>query len=467
MMELSSSPTASRGPRVLIAGTHSSVGKTTVTLGLLAALRARGLQPAPFKAGPDYIDPSLHGQAAGRPSRNLDQWLLDERALLGVLRRGMRVADLALIEGVMGLYDGIGSGQHGSTAALARALECPVVLVLDVGAMSGTAAALVMGCQHMRPGVDLVGVILNRVGSDAHANSTAEAIAAATGVPVLGSLPADAALAIPERHLGLVPAAEGGVAASTLARLADLVEHRFDLDALMRLARAAPVLRESLVKARPTATHRARIGVGQDEAFGFYYQDALDVLAECGAELVPFSPVHDAALPERLDGLYLGGGFPELFADELAANVGMRGAVHAHVRAGRPVYAECGGLMALGRTLTTFDGRTLRMFGLLPVDSRMQRQQPVIGYREVEAVQESAILARGARVRGHEFHWSEANPPGPRLAAYRVIGEDRLEGFCVGATLGSYVHVNLAGAPEHARRFVAVCARASETRSAS
>jgi cobyrinic acid a,c-diamide synthase len=285
-------------------------------------------------------------------------------------------------------------------------------------------------------------------------------------VPVLGSLPADAALAIPERHLGLVPAAEGGVAPSTLARLADLVERLFDLDALVTLARGAPALAEGRLKSAPSTTHRARIGVGQDEAFGFYYEDALDVLAEYGAELVPFSPLRDARLPEPLDGLYLGGGFPELFADELAANVGMRAALHAHARAGRPIYAECGGLMALGRTLTTFDGRTLRMFGLLPVDSRMQCRQPVIGYRQVEAIQELPILARGARVRGHEFHWSEADPPGPGLAAYRVIGEDRLEGFRVGATLGSYVHINLAGAPEQARRFVAICARANETRGA-
>src|ERR1051326_819071 len=214
--------------RLLLAGTHSSVGKTTVTVGLLAAWREQGRRPAPFKAGPDYIDPSLHGLAAGRPSRNLHVWLLDEAALRGVFERGVRDADIAVVEGVMGLYDGIGATQEGSTAALARSLSCPVVLVLDVAAMSVTAAALVLGCQRMQPGVQLAGVILNRVGSDGHLAATADAIRAATGLPVLGSLPSDPSLAVPERHLGLVPAAEHGLSSDTLDRLATLVRDRFD-----------------------------------------------------------------------------------------------------------------------------------------------------------------------------------------------------------------------------------------------
>src|SRR5207248_4800400 len=228
--------------RLLLAGTHTSTGKTTVALGLLAAWRRRGLRPAPFKAGPDYIDPSLHAQAAGRPSRNLDVWLLDQDALLGVLERGLRGCDIALIEGVMGLFDGIGAGQDGSTAALARALDTPVVAVLDVAGMSGTAAALVLGCQQMQPTVRLEGVILNRVGSDGHLQATAEAIRMATGLPVLGSLPEDPRIALPERHLGLIPGTEGGATPNVLARLTELVEQRFDLDTLERVARSAPPL---------------------------------------------------------------------------------------------------------------------------------------------------------------------------------------------------------------------------------
>jgi cobyrinic acid a,c-diamide synthase len=444
--------------RLVLAGTHSSVGKTTVAVGLLSAWRKQGRHPAPFKAGPDYIDPSLHAQAAGRPSRNLDVWLLEEPALRGVFARGMRSADVAVIEGVMGLYDGIGATQAASTAALARSLGCPVVLVLDVAAMSGTAAALVLGCQRMQPGVDLVGVILNRVGSDGHLQVTAEAILAATGLPVLGSLPNDPALAVPERHLGLVPAGEGGIASQTLDRLAALVETRFDLDALWRIAVSAVDLEPLELPVAPAVGSHPRIAVAQDPAFGFYYQDAFDLLRDCGAEVAPFSPLVDTALPPDTRGLYIGGGFPELYATELAANQSMRLAVQEHVRKALPVYAECGGLMALGQTLTTFEGQVLPMFDVLPVASRMQHERLTIGYREVEALRASPLMAQGTRVRGHEFHWSIADPPPDGLAAYRISEGDRLEGFCVGSTLASYVHLNLAGAPELAQRFVRACA---------
>ncbi|MGI9147864.1 MAG: cobyrinate a,c-diamide synthase [Chloroflexota bacterium] len=444
--------------RILLAGTHSSVGKTMVAVGILAAWQRQGLRPSPFKAGPDYIDAGLHAQAAGRASRNLDVWLLDEVALRGVFRRGMRNADVALIEGVMGLFDGIGATQDASTAALARTLECPVILVVDVAAMSGTAAALVLGCQRMQPGVQLAGVVLNRVGSEGHLQSTSEAIRATTGLPVLGSLPDEPALAVPERHLGLVPATEGGLSASTLHSLADLVSQRFDLAAIRRIAEKArplPPLTSPDVEALPA---EVRIGVAQERAFGFYYQDTIDVLRECGAEIVPFSPVNDEELPANTHGLYLGGGFPELYAPELARNIGLRTALQEHARHSRPIYAECGGLMTLGRSLSTFDGQTLPMFGLLPLDSRMQHERLTIGYREVTALRQSPLMDPQTRVRGHEFHWSVADPPTESIAAYRVVAEDRLEGFCIGATLGSYVHLNLAGAPAIARRFVMSCA---------
>jgi len=443
-----------------LAGTHTSTGKTTVALGLLAAWRRQGLRLAPFKAGPDYIDPGLHAQAAGRQSRNLDVWLLDKAALLGVLERGLRGAESAVSEGVMRLFDGIGATHDGSTAALARALDSPVVLVLDVAGMSGTAAALVLGCQQMQPRVRLAGVILNRVGSDGHTQATAEAIRLATGLPVLGSLPDDPSIALPERHLGLVPATEGGVPAAVLERLANLVEQRFDLEALQRIARSAPPLTPlEPLEQFDVASALVRMAVAQDRAFGYYYQDTFDVLADSGANVVPFSPLHDESLPADIQGIYLGGGFPELYAAELAANVPMRTQLQQFARRGTPIYAECGGLMALGESLTTFDGDTLPMFGLLPLASRMQRQSLTIGYREVEALRSSVLLEAGARVRGHEFHWSLADAPEADVAAYRVIGRERLEGFCVGSVLGSYVHLNFAGRPDIARRFVTSLAR--------
>jgi cobyrinic acid a,c-diamide synthase len=399
----------------------------------------------------------LHAQAAGRPSRNLDVWLLDEAAVRGVFARGMREADVAVIEGVMGLYDGIGATQDASTAALARTLNCPVVLVVDVAAMSGTAAALVLGCQQMQPGVHLAGVLLNRVGGDGHLQSTAEAIRAATGLPVLGSLPNDPGLAVPERHLGLVPAGEGGAPMATLDRLAGLVAERFDLEALWRIAVSAPPLSRAGPSLDFAVTRGPRIAVAQDRAFGFYYQDTIDLLRDCGADIVPFSPLDDPTLPAETRGIYLGGGFPEVYAAELAGNTTMRQAVQRHAQLKLPIYAECGGLMALGQTLTTFDGQILPMFGVLPVASRMQRETLTIGYRDVEAVRSSPLMNRGARVRGHEFHWSVADPPPADIAAYRIGDNGRLEGYCIGATLASYVHLNFAGAPELASRFVKTC----------
>ena len=359
-------------PTVVLAGTHSSVGKTTVAVGLLAAFRRRGLRLAPFKAGPDYVDPTLHTQASGRPSRNLDVWLLDEAALEGVFQRGARDADLAIVEGVMGLFDGIGATQEASTAAVARALDAPVILVLDVAAMSGTAAALVLGCQQMKPGVREAGVILNRVGSEGHLQATAAAIRAATGLPVLGSLPSDPSLAAPERHLGLIPTSEAPLAASVIDRLADLVLERLDLPASRRIADLARVGTDIPGQQPPERRRSVRIGVARDRAFGSYYPDTMALPEAHGAELVPFSPLQDRELPPGLNGLYLGGGVPELYASELTSNVSMRAALSEHAGRGLPIYAECGGLMALGQTLTTFEGEVLPMFGLLPVESRMQ-----------------------------------------------------------------------------------------------
>jgi cobyrinic acid a,c-diamide synthase len=316
----------------------------------------------------------------------------------------------------------------------------------------------VLGCQSIRPGVELAGVMLNRVGSDAHLTATAEAIRNATGLAVLGSLPDEASIAVPERHLGLVPANESGVSRDILDRLAALALERFDLDAILRIANAAPDVAPDPVSDLEPVAADVRVAVAQDRAFGFYYQDTMDLLAECGAELVPFSPLDDASLPVHVDGLYIGGGFPELHAPALSANASMRASIHRHAAAARPIYAECGGLMALGHSLSTFDGQTLPMFGLLPVASRMQREALTIGYREVTAVRDLPLMPRGASVRGHEFHWSIADAPPPALAAYRLSGPvERLEGFCLGSTLASYVHLNLAGAPHLARRFVEHC----------
>jgi cobyrinic acid a,c-diamide synthase len=318
----------------------------------------------------------------------------------------------------------------------------------------------------MQPGVKLAGVILNRVGGDAHAASTASAIRDATGLPTLGSLPHDPRLAVPERHLGLVPASEDGLSPATLERLTDLVIERFDLEAIRGIAESAAPLRQPFASEVPPVdiAPPVRVGVARDRAFGFYYADTFDVLGDLGAEVVPFSALDDTSLPANLDAVYLGGGFPELYAHQIAKNDGMRQSLETLVRRGAPLYAECGGLMALGQALVTLHGERLAGFGLLPLVSRMTQDRLTIGYREVEALRSTPLLDRGERMRGHEFHWSTADPPRTAVAAYRLVPEGVLEGYCVGSILASYVHLSFAASPAPLARFLQVAAQARESR---
>jgi len=449
--------------RVVVAGIASGVGKTTFACALAAAFAARGRRVQPFKVGPDYIDSGYHTRAAGRASRNLDSFLLPHATLRAVFARAAARADVAVVEGVMGLFDGRSSAdEEGSTAQVAKLIDAPVLVVIDVRAMARTAAALALGCVGMDPALRIAGFLLDRVGSDAHARSASEAIEAATGLPVLGALPRDDALALPERHLGLVPAVESAPDDAFFARLAMLAEGHAALDRIWRIAGDAPPLpREEAVPGPVAPASRARIAIARDEAFHFYYEDALEVLAASGAELVPFSPLGDRGLPDGVQGLYVGGGFPEMHAAALAANRPMRDALVRAVRDGMPVYAECGGLMYLGRSLEDLDGRRHEMVGVIPADSVMHRRRLTLGYRTVSSLRATPLLRAGETVRGHEFHWSElARPLAPDRAAYRVAERsDALEGYADGGVLGSYVHLHFAAHPAMARRFVESCAR--------
>lgn len=466
-----------RLPRLVIAGTASGVGKTSVALGLMAALVRRGVRVAPFKAGPDYIDPGWHRLAAGRPSRNLDPWLLPEPTVRELFLRAAADADVAIVEGVMGLFDGHGAGgDSGGTAHLARLLAAPVLLVVDAGGMGRSAAAVVRGFQGFDPRVRVAGVILNRVGSDAHARLLREAVEAACGLPVVGFLRRDPGVVLPERHLGLVPAAEAG--ADAVARLAQRVEEDVDLEAVLALAAAAPSLAPAPVARGGVASsgrRRVRLGLALDEAFHFYYRDALDLLEASGAELVPFSPLRDRRLPADLDGLYLGGGFPEVFAARLAGNAGLLAEVRAAAAGGLPVYAECGGLLLLCRSLVDLAGREYPLAGVVPARAVMGRRLAGFGYREAEALRDTLLLRAGERVRGHEFHyafleWDEAPPEG-RPHAYRLRrgpGEAGVpEGWAAGNVLASFLHVHLSARPELARRLVACCAAYATARRAA
>lgn len=449
--------------RLVVAGVTSGVGKTTLTCAVLAAFRRRGWRVQPFKSGPDYIDPSHHALAAGRSSRNLDSVLLPHATLRTLFARAARRADFAIVEGVMGLFDGRnGRDDEGSTAELAKLLDAPVVVVIDVAKTSRTAGAIALGCLHFDPGLRVAGFIVNKVGSPTHARWATETVEAATGLPVFGAFPHDPDLALPERHLGLVPTAETVPDAAFITRLADAAERHLDLDRLWAVAedRALPAPFDDLFPA-VRAAGRVTIAVARDRAFNFYYEDSLDVLEAWGADLAPFSPLDDDTLPSGTQGVLLGGGFPELFAADLAANTPMRDAVRVAARQGLPIYGECGGLMYLGRTLTDLEGRRHDMVGLVPCDSVMRRERLSLGYRSATAAHSSPILERGATVRGHEFHYSELGESVPAAtAAYRVAERDgALEGYATGRVLASYVHVHLGSDPAMARRLVATCSQ--------
>lgn len=452
--------------RLVIAGVASNVGKTTLTVGLLAALKRRGMDVRPFKAGPDYIDPTYHTVAAGVPSRNLDTWLLSAEALRASFARATAGSDIALIEGVMGLYDGADYlNDAGSTAALAKLLDAPVVLVLDVRAQARSAAAVALGFQQLDPDLRLAGFLLNRVGSLGHAAGVRAAIETGTGLPVFGAVPGAEGVAIPDRHLGLLPANEQADAnglRSLVDNLAEIVTESCDLDALVACARAAPPF-ASLPVRRPIPQLGGApvIAIARDRAFSFYYEDNLDLLRDAGAEIAFFSPLADRELPPHTAALYLGGGFPEVYAAELAANAPMRDLLRAVLAVGMPCYAECGGLMYLTEALVDQDQTQHPMVGAIPGQAVMQPQRARLGYAIVRARHDTILLKAGETVRGHEFHystWEGFSDEGVHPYAVLPRREHdaiRLEGFGRENILASYVHLHFGAMPSLASRFVA------------
>ena len=449
-------------PTIVIAGVRSGVGKTTIATGIMGALTRRGYAVQPFKAGPDYIDPSYHKIACGVPSRNLDTWLLPHATVLELFQRAASHRQISVIEGVMGVFDGHSSlSEEGSTAELAKLLGAPVILIADAAKVARSVAAEVLGYQKFDPGLRIVGVILNGVGGPRHLDFCKPQVEATTGLPVLGYIPRKEIFEQPERHLGLIPTVEGTVPRQWYDAVISQVEETIDVDQIIRLAESARTLPvASQVYPEEPKPARATIGVAQDKAFNFYYQDSLDLLEAWGAELVPFSPLEDHSLPEGVGGLYLGGGFPELFAAELAENVPMHDAIQAAVERGVPVYAECGGLMYLGRSLSDLDGTTHPMVGLIPAVSAMSQTRLTLGYREVESCSDSPVLKMGQRIRGHEFHWSTLErPPGPDESVYKVVNQQgRPDGFRAGSVWASYIHIHLGSDKHLAPRFVSTCA---------
>ena len=457
-------------PRLVIAGTSSGVGKTTITVGLLRALHSRGLRVVAFKCGPDYLDPTYHARAAGAPCHNLDGWMRGQEAVAATFARATRGADIALIEGVMGLYDGASpTGDEGSTAEIARWLGAPVVLVCDASGMARSIAALASGFAAFDPRIAIAGVIANRIGSRSHLDILRKATAA--GPRVVGGLPVDAALAFPERHLGLRTADRDAIPDALFTAWGERVAEWIDVDALLATARAASSPSgpsappgepgAHVATAAPAAAPICRIGLASDEAFHFYYDDNLRRLEQLGAELVRFSPIRDGQLP-AVDGLYFGGGYPEVHAEALAANAGLRAEIAAFAQARGPIYAECGGLMYLASAIKTLDGRRHEMVGILAGEVEMRERLVALGYVEVETQAPTLLGGPGLRFRGHQFRYSELQLTGPVDQVYTVRrrrgGDVVREGYRIGSTLASYVHAHWASNPLAARGFVAACA---------
>jgi len=447
-------------PRIIVAGTSSGAGKTTVACGLIGALRARGLTVQGFKVGPDYIDPSHHALASGRPGRNLDAFLSGPELVAPLFEHGSAGADIAVVEGVMGLFDGAsGRGELASTAHVAKLLDAPVLLVLDAAAMARSAAAMVHGFRTFDPDVRVAGVIFNKVGSDVHEQLLREALEG-SGLPVLGALRRDQRVVTPERHLGLVPVAEREPAArAALAALAEAMARHADLEAVVRLAGGAPRAPGpawSPVAAGPVAAG-TRIAVARGPAFSFHYQENLELLEGAGAELVGFDPLADETLPAGAGALVLAGGFPEVFGEALASNARLRAEVAAFAASGRPVLAECGGLLYL---CTALDGHP--MCGVLPARAAMGGRL-TLGYRDAVAVAPTPWMAAGQRVRGHEFHYSQVEPLEPATrSAWSVSTRnfERPEGIVRGGVQAGYLHVHWAAHPELALAFARAASRA-------
>jgi cobyrinic acid a,c-diamide synthase len=444
-------------PRIVVAGTHSGVGKTTIASGLMAALSSKGYSVSPFKVGPDFIDPSYHTLATGRPGRNLDAFLSGSDLIVPLFAHGAQGADLAVIEGVMGLFDGKGGGDLASTAHIARLLRAPMVLVVDARAMSRSVAAMVHGYATFDPNLHLAGIVLNRVGSRAHETMLREALKP-LGIPVLGVLRRDGNIRTPDRHLGLVPAAERrGEAARSLDALGTVVSRSLNLDYIVRLARSAGPLGTgcwSPEASDPDRSEGIRVAVAAGPSFSFLYRENLELLRGAGAEVVTFDPTVDEQLPSGADVLYLGGGFPETYAEALSANGRMRDNVRGFAESGRPVVAECGGLLYLVREL---DGHP--MCDVLGAEARIT-DRLTLGYREARALADSPLAERGANVRGHEFHYSVVEPGAGRRPAWDLGGRGQ-EGFVAGNVHASYLHTHWAATPELPRRLVREASRST------
>jgi cobyrinic acid a,c-diamide synthase len=456
---------------LVVAGERSGVGKTTITLTLLASLYRRGVVVQSFKVGPDYIDPMFHSYVTGRACRNLDPVITSESYVKQCFTRHSQGCEYALVEGVMGLFDGIGNREEGqlptdfaSTAHIARLLDLPVLLVIDCSRLSGSVAAIAHGYCSFDQRIKIAGLVLNRVGSDRHLSLLQDSLKSLQ-LPILGVLRRQDNITISDRHLGLVPTAELPELNALINRLADLGDTCFDWEKLLPLLQNRDEEDDGdegdeEVFSFP-ASPALKIAVASDRAFNFYYQDNLDLLPQLGAELVLWSPLEDTALPKGIQGMYFGGGFPEVFAQQLAQNTSARDAVKTAILAGMPTIAECGGLMYLCEQISDFEGKSWPMVGVLPTSAAMGGRL-TLGYRRALALQDSLLVSSGTNVYGHEFHRSSlvSNPNQPLFDTYRYDCEENIgfEGWNMPLNLhASYIHLHWGASVEIPQRFIQKC----------
>ncbi|MCR4436337.1 MAG: cobyrinate a,c-diamide synthase [Clostridiales bacterium] len=452
-------------PRFVISGTNSGCGKTTLSVGIMAALVKRGLKVQPFKVGPDYIDPMFHTFITGRYSRNLDSWMLDEDTVAGLFAKNACGSDIAVIEGVMGLYDGFeGSSLTGSTAHVSKITGSPVILVINGEGMSLSAAALVRGYKDFDRELDVRGVIINNINSDGHYRLLKEIIEEHGGLAVVGYLPSSDAYSLPDRHLGLVTSAEIDDLKQRVEALSEQIQKTVDIDRLLELSRQAGEVKSGAPMPPVPCREKVRIGVAWDKAFCFYYRDNFDLLEMMGAELEFFSPVGDSRLPEGIDGLYIGGGYPEVWAGELMKNEPMKKEIRENILKGMPAYAECGGLMYLSQSIADKCGGVYGMVGVIPGKSEMTSSLKRFGYVDIEVKEDCVLSKKGGKIRGHEFHYSVTEVSPGAAACYRVTKNRKNGkpahwecGFKVNNLLAGYPHLHFWSNTRFAEEFVENC----------
>ena len=445
-------------PRLIIAATQSSSGKTTITTGLLAALKNRGLDVQSYKIGPDYIDTGWHTLASGKISHNLDSWLVGADKLKEIFTANSSGADISIIEGVMGLYDG-GRGGISSTAEISKLLNAPVILVIDAKSMGTSAAAVALGFREFDKSVNLAGVILNRLGSDSHKKMIVDALDR-LGIKCFGAIRRNDEFILPERHLGLVPTTEMqlGIRNEELGMILEAVETQVDVDALINLAKTSAPLEDFIYDKKISPT--IKIAVARDEAFNFYYGESLRELEKLGAEIIFFSPLDDETLPENISGLIIGGGFPEMFAARLEQNKKIRAEIFKAAQNGLPIFAECGGFMYLMRELIDFDGKSFEMCSVIDGAATMTNKLQTVGYVEAEILKDCAIGRAGDKIRAHEFHFSkEIKTSGEKVFKCKRMrtGNEYFAGAAIKNLVASYLHIHFAGCPNAAKNFVDAC----------